>query len=391
MTVADAADQPPGSETSSTRVEKRKEQEKQELVLLEYSDLVEGKDLRAQVAQAFGAGGLGICAVRGVPGLQDARAKLLPLAYQLAQLPPATLERYERPEAHFCFGWSRGREKFKGKPDLAKGSFYANPLFDDPADGDEAVRAKYPYAASKNVWPEELPKLEQAFKDVGKLVYEAAKPLVRQCDKLVEEQHASHGRRLFEAAFTTSKMVAGRLLHYYSPSPAAEADDAWCGWHNDNSVITGLVPAMWLDETTGKEVQASEVSTSGGLYVRARDRSVLKVSLPADCVGFQIGEAAQIISGGILVATPHQVRSHQRREGERPLCRETFAMFIEPQWDAPIGPPPGVGYEEVLRDEEVELIPPLSKRLKRTPPDAPSVVFGQYLADSFQEYYKHNN
>ena len=40
------------------------------------------------------------------------------------------------------FGPFAAKEKFKGKPDMAKGSFYANPLWDDPAEGDEAVRAK---------------------------------------------------------------------------------------------------------------------------------------------------------------------------------------------------------------------------------------------------------
>jgi len=33
------------------------------------------------------------------------------------------LEQYELPSTHFCLGWSRGREKFQGKPDTAKGSF----------------------------------------------------------------------------------------------------------------------------------------------------------------------------------------------------------------------------------------------------------------------------
>ncbi|OLQ12019.1 hypothetical protein AK812_SmicGene4122 [Symbiodinium microadriaticum] len=125
--------------------------------------------------------------------------------------------------------------------------------------------------------------------------------------------------------------------------------------------------------------------------IQARDRSVLRVALPSDCLGFQIGEAAQIISGGVLVATPHQVRSHQRSPGDKAICRETFALFIEPQWDAPIGPPKGVGYDAVLEEEEQELIPPLSKRLKRTPPDVSPVVFGEYLGSSFEEYYKHNN
>ncbi|CAE7735966.1 unnamed protein product [Symbiodinium sp. CCMP2592] len=362
-----------------------------DLVILEYQDLVDGKDLKSQVFEAFGPGGLGICGIRGVPKLEEVRRKLLPLSRRLAQLPKDVLETYERADAHYCVGWSHGREKFKGKPDLAKGSFYANPLWDDPAGGNEEVREKFPYAASRNIWPKEIPELESAFKETGKVVYSAAEHLVKECDRLVESQHPGHGQRLYNAAFTDSRMLAGRLLHYFSPSPSSSPDDAWCGWHNDNSVITGLVPALWLYEESGEEVASSQVSSSGGLYVRARDRSVLRVALPSDCLGFQIGEAAQIISGGVLVATPHQVRSHQRSPGDKAICRETFALFIEPQWDAPIGPPKGVGYDAVLKEEEQELIPPLSKRLKRTPPDVSPVVFGEYLGSSFEEYYKHNN
>lgn len=362
-----------------------------EVVILEYQELVEGKDLSAKIAKAYGPGGLGICGVRHVPGLQEVRRKLLPLAHRLATLPQETLESYERADAHYCVGWSRGREKFKGKPDMAKGSFYANPVWDDPAGGDETVREKYPYAATRNIWPKEVPGLEEAFKATGKLVYECGEHLVKHCDRFVQSQHPEHGERLHAAAYTNSRMLAGRLLHYFSPSEGNNTEDAWCGWHNDNSVITGLVPAMWLYEDTGEEVPAGSVSSTGGLHVRGRDRSILRVALPSDCLGFQIGEASQILSGGALVATPHQVRSHERKAGERPVCRETFALFIEPQWDAAIAPPKGVGYDAVLKEEESELIPPLSKRLKRTPPDVTPVVFGEYLADSFQEYYKHNN
>lgn len=362
-----------------------------EVVILEYQELVEGKDLSAKIAKAYGPGGLGICGVRHVPGLQEVRRKLLPLAHRLATLPQETLESYERADAHYCVGWSRGREKFKGKPDMAKGSFYANPVWDDPAGGDETVREKYPYAATRNIWPKEVPGLEEAFKATGKLVYECGEHLVKHCDRFVQSQHPEHGERLHAAAYTNSRMLAGRLLHYFSPSEGNNTEDAWCGWHNDNSVITGLVPAMWLYEDTGEEVPAGSVSSTGGLHVRGRDRSILRVALPSDCLGFQIGEASHILSGGTLVATPHQVRSHERKEGERPVCRETFALFIEPQWDAAIAPPKGVGYDAVLKEEESELIPPLSNRLKRTPPDVTPVVFGEYLADSFQEYYKHNN
>jgi len=32
----------------------------------------------------------------------------------------------------YSFGWSLGKEKFNGLPDVAKGSFYANPEYDLP-------------------------------------------------------------------------------------------------------------------------------------------------------------------------------------------------------------------------------------------------------------------
>ncbi|CAJ1356301.1 unnamed protein product [Effrenium voratum] len=225
-----------------------------DVVILNYADLVEGKDLSAEIAKAYGPGGLGICGVKGVPGLQERRGR------------------------SFC-------------------------------------------------------------------------PSPTSCRSWVSR-----------------------------PSPATSN---WCGWHNDNSVITGLVPALWLYEDTGEEAPASAVSGSGGLYIQGRDRSVIRVSLPPDCLGFQIGEASQILSGGVLVATPHQVRPLAGKQ-ERPICRETFALFIEPQWDAPIGPPEGVGYDSVLKEEESELIPPLSKRLKITK-DAAPVIFGEYLGDSFKD------
>lgn len=73
-------------------------------------------------------------------------------------------------------------------------------------------------------------------------------------------------------------------------APTVFAPDAWCGWHNDNSTITGLVPALWLNEETGVPVAAPE---GAGLYVEGRDGVQVRVAAPPDALGFQIGEAAQ--------------------------------------------------------------------------------------------------
>mmetsp|Transcript_69386 Transcript_69386/g.206688 ORF Transcript_69386/g.206688 Transcript_69386/m.206688 type:complete len:373 (+) Transcript_69386:102-1220(+) len=358
--------------------------------LVDWAQLQAGEDLSAQVARAYGEGAMGILLVRGVPGAPELRCRLLPLARALARLPAETLERLERPEALYCFGWSHGKEKFKGAPDLAKGSFYANPLFDDAAMGDEEVRAKYPYAASKNAWPAELPELEAAFKAMGRLLGDVGKLILQQCDSMILAQTGRQAG-LVETTFGSSRMVAGRLLHYFPMTEGSdEAGDAanWCGWHNDNSSITGLVPAMWLDDCTGEEA-AGPPSGDCGLYVQTRAGSVAKVSMPPDCLGFQVGEAAQILSGGVLRATPHHVRGHVSRAGEPRLSRETFACFFEPQWDRHIGPPAGTELANIFRDEETELIPALSKRFKPDP-TTKTVEFGKLLGDSIGEYYKHN-
>lgn len=353
-----------------------------EVVVLQHADLVAGTDLTAEIQKAYGPGGVGILYVQGVPGLAEAREALLPQARQLALLPEDVLRKYEVEKAFFCIGWSRGKEKFKGKADMAKGSFYANPLHEEPARGDAAVLAKYPTAGA-NVWPAELPELEGAFKRLGRLVHEVAQPIVRQVDKLVAEARPGHGTTLYDKTFTESRFAVSRLLHYYGVSEDDELGD-WCGWHNDNSTITGLVPAMWLEEDSGRPASPQ---AGAGLVVEGRGGTLVPVPGRQDCLGFQIGEAAQILSGGVVHATPHMVRGHISKKGEPKVCRETFACFIQPQWDGMLAPPPGVSYEGIFEGrEESELIPPLRSRLKAVP-----VKFGDILQESAAIYYDHNN
>jgi hypothetical protein len=94
------------------------------------SALSGNKSLHSRIAEAYGPDGLGILAVSGVPSLTDLRQACLPLAQKLANLPAKELSAIEDAESFYSTGWSHGREKFQGRPDWAKGSFYANPLYD---------------------------------------------------------------------------------------------------------------------------------------------------------------------------------------------------------------------------------------------------------------------
>lgn len=78
---------------------------------------------------------LGVVAVDGIPGMSSSRSHLLPMAAQLAQLDHSQQSKIERPDVQYSVGWSRGRERFDGQePDWNKGSFYANPLCDNPSE-----------------------------------------------------------------------------------------------------------------------------------------------------------------------------------------------------------------------------------------------------------------
>lgn len=104
-----------------------------------------------------------------------------------------------------------------------------------------------------------------------------------------------------------------------------------------------------------------ESPSTSGLYIQARSGSLVHVQLPSNACGFQIGETAQIQSGGILQATPHAVRVGPSRG----KTRETFALFLQPNLDDQLDIPPGKTIED-CQDPKVPLqgVVPLNQRWK---------------------------
>ncbi|KAF4733767.1 hypothetical protein FOZ62_009435 [Perkinsus olseni] len=186
---------------------------------------------------------------------------------------------------------------------------------------------------------------------------------------------------LVEATFKNSRLCCGRALHYYplkQEKTQNVPEDSWCGWHNDNSVITGLFSPMILDAATGQP-STKPKDTEAGLYVQNRRCEVLQVQLPSDCIAFQLGEAAQIMTGGHLVATPHMVKGSSVPD----VSREQLAVFFEPDWDRVMAVPEGSSTDDMVNaGANIPEVPHLAKRYR-----GPSVTFGQFLEDSFREYY----
>jgi len=188
--------------------------EKPNVVTVSYSDLLSGKDLSHLITRAFGKEGLGILLISGVPDLMRKRERILRVSKQFATLPDSVKEKYAHPASHYSFGWSHGKEKMKdGKVDTAKGSYYANPVYDSLT-SDESLKQKYPGVYTDNIWPkEDCPEMEPAFKTMGKLNLEISQLVNTQLDNyLTKATDGQHPGGFFYKH--CAQFFKSRLLHY---------------------------------------------------------------------------------------------------------------------------------------------------------------------------------
>ncbi len=96
-------------------------------------------------------------------------------------------------------------------------------------------------------------------------------------------------------------------------------------------------------------------------------------------MGIQIGECLQVISGGLLVATPHCVRGCKNTPD---IARLTLPCFVDTPITFPLSMPSGCSRDDVFRNTVAQKVPPLSGRWTRN-----GETFGEFLEDSFKSYY----
>lgn len=97
--------------------------------------------------------------------------------------------------------------------------------------------------------------------------------------------------------------------------------------------LPAIDQALYLRRVpSGEPIAVQSPSPSSGLYIRTRGGALTKVSIPADCLAFQTGEALELATAGKLRATPHCVRVGAAADAES-VSRETFALFMQPNVD----------------------------------------------------------
>ncbi|KAL4473132.1 hypothetical protein ABPG72_007362 [Tetrahymena utriculariae] len=307
-------------------------------VVFDYSEISnKNLDLSDRIKEAYGPQGIGLCLVKNVPNYPKLRRDLLPLAYQLATLPQNKLQKLVKPEYFHCVGWSHGVEQFNGKYDVSKGSFYGFPLDDRPVKDLTPQQKEQGGFIVENVWPkDDLPQLEGAFKSFGTLMISTGTLLAYHIDKYVHAVDSSYKVGTLENIISKGNGHLARLLHYFPSDDAKTATDDWCGWHNDHGALTGLASALYIDKD-GKNLD-NFFDVEGGLYAKNRFAEQQRLKIPQDYLAFQIGETAQILSGGIVEATPHCVVRGPKTIGTG-ISRNTYACFMQPNWDYVLTPP----------------------------------------------------
>lgn len=312
--------------------------------------------INKEIELAFGEKGLGIILIEDIPNLKETRLELLKLIKKFAELPEEIKNKYSHPESNYSFGWSHGKEKMKDNiPDLAKGSYYANPI-NDIITKDINLKNKYPELYSDNIWPtNELPDLELYFKKMSDIQINIGYRMCKLFDVFLNEKTNNlHELNTIYNLISKSNTYKGRLLHYFSNK---NNKGNLCGWHVDHGGITLLLSPMYFDQE-----KIINLIDNSCLFVKSFNNKNVKINIPENCIAIQTGEMIQYFSGGYIRATPHCVKSTLNNN----FTREQFALFMDCSSEQKLIKPTYYKEDYDICYNLPEGVPKLKDRLKDT-------------------------
>eukprot|EP00747_Dinoflagellata_sp_TGD_P081863 gnl/TRDRNA2_/TRDRNA2_161473_c0_seq2.p1 gnl/TRDRNA2_/TRDRNA2_161473_c0~~gnl/TRDRNA2_/TRDRNA2_161473_c0_seq2.p1 ORF type:complete len:369 (+),score=62.56 gnl/TRDRNA2_/TRDRNA2_161473_c0_seq2:37-1143(+) len=292
-------------------------------------------DLDATLDRAFDADGLGIICVTGGEDFQATirriREDLLPLALQLERLPAQVKESItERGTLNV--------NNFSSGIDGARSGLYFHPATDTPGDTLPLGINPEPTFYTPNLWPDEaLPDLKvQARASAPFLVgvgRELAFAIDRRCCAAFDGYKPGALARLVREPVDCNHKCRLICYHEYAgEDQRAKAKGLWAPPHKDTCLLTALVPGIFL-APDGKRLE------------KCPDPEVSAPPGSGECLFFQVGEALQIVSGGLYHATEHCVRGPPRALGG--YFRASLAVFLQPHAHEDLEAPEGVSFRDI--------------------------------------------
>ena len=399
-----------------------------QVMSIEWDEVATGSDAAtAAVWAAYSAAGLGVLLVRHVPGLEPLRSRTLRAIHDIAALEgdaavAAAVARREVglgsdvPVRAVGSSKPRGGKAAPPPPPQAAGDtvtatlqfkWEALPPPPPPsasagASGGAGTEAAASYPSSSAA--EAAAGLKEDMVALGHLLTNVSAAVAGACDACVSARfpHCAAAPSL-RAACVDAHTAKARLIHYRAgASPCATAHGralaalgGWQAWHYDYGLLTALVsPTL-----SPAPPPASPPPPPCGLVVLycgggALPPTPVLIDIPPDAVAVQVGEAAEVLTGGALVATPHCVArpctcsdtpaAAAAAEAAAAISRQIFVVFNQVPWAAPMAPPEGVPPDPRRHAQDAALaaiLPPLASRL------APGMTFSDFSTATTRAYY----
>ena len=206
-----------------------------------------------------------------------------------------------------------------GQPDY-KECFFAACLEADR----EALRL-FPELYAENVWPGELPTIQEDYAGVARDLQEVGAALLAACEEQLEIERGSLVEGVDGGPHVT------RLLRYLPVT--AEALDRGVLWgenHTDFNALTLLPGGRFLDPDG--EFCAPPDDGESGLFLTLRETAEhpyerrIRGRAPKGCVIAQIGQQLEVLTGGTLLATPHEIEAPRTPGYSRLSCAHFIHM-----------------------------------------------------------------
>lgn len=331
------------------------------LISIQYEDLFRSS-IVSSIKAAFDPNSLGVIAIRKVPCFDHFRIRLLQEGIKMVH--DRRVHELESPETKYKVGFNPGAEKSRYKWSLDKNSYgqtnFTGNIFYDTYD-ELGLRIE-------NKWPAWQPEYKESFINCGKVMRDVSLRLSPHIDLYLNS--LGYKSIFYDAIKKNDLICKGRFLGYFHQDGVDYTKENWATAHRDYSVMTALTEPLIIDEDTQQEVKLEH----SGLVITAQNQDHMIERLEPDTMLVQLGEVAEIISGGLLTGTPHQVKHF---EGSKRLFRGQFVLFMDPLPNTVLEP---VRCPPQFVESSKELLP-IAYRWQ------PGQTFGNYYANTRNSFY----
>ncbi len=224
------------------------------------------------------------------------------------QRPEAEKRQFAGSDIWYQRGWTPANTEKAvvagGQPDF-KECFFAAPLPVDPV-----CAVEHPQLYAENRWPDREGAFRRLYLRIGRQLHAVGLTLLRGAARGLDLPQHTFMSGCEGAAHVT------RLLRYLEVSAERlEQGVLWGEEHTDFNLLT-LLPGGQFYDPRGQSCPKPE--GAGGLYLRTRGTADNPVGVripggaPAGCLVAQVGQQLEILTGGRLQATPHEITAPEQ-------------------------------------------------------------------------------